>query len=533
MKNFHDKASQVLEDILRDRFDLTIDGPLWEVSSRQDFGDLSTMVALKLASILGKGPLEIAPEIKKYLADELGQMAEKIEILKPGFINIFLSKEVLKDSLNDIIQKGEEFFKPNFKKKVLIEFLSANPTGPLSIAHGRQAVVGDTIANILEFCGNSIVREYYLNDAGRQIELFYESLDSAIEAIRNNAEFNPPEGGYKGDYIKDIAENFLGQNRLEAVGDFGIESMIKLIKQDMNDLGIKEFDAWFSQKQLINDGKVDEAVEILHKKELIYEKDGAIWFRATKFGDDKDRVIKKADGQLTYFASDIAYHKNKAERGYNELINLWGPDHHGYIKRVNTAMNALGAKKCLLKVLIIQLVTLKTKERMSKRAGTFIRLSELIEDVGKDAARFYYLSRKNSSHLEFDIDLAKQASFDNPLYYIQYVCARIESIFRKASHSDFDIAYTSYLQKEEELSLLRTSLQFSHYLQRAYYSCEPVFIIEYLKNLAAAFHKFYEKVRVIDEDTSLTKARLNLIKGVHVVFHCGLNILGITPVEKM
>jgi arginyl-tRNA synthetase len=533
MKNFYDKVTQILEKILDQHFGGCVVAPLWEVPGRQDFGDFSTMVALKLAARFAKEPLEIAPEIKKYLAEELGAEVERIEIVKPGFINIFLSSKIIVSSLNEILKNKYEFFKPGFKKKTLIEFLSANPTGPLSIAHGRQAVVGDTIANILEFCGNSVHREYYLNDAGKQIDLFYESTECALSAVKNNIEFMPPEGGYKGEYVKEIAEDFLKQDKPGKVGDFGIISMIKLIKQDMKDLGVKKFDKWFSQKKLISDGKVNEVIEKLKKKELVYDKEGAIWFAATKFGDDKDRVIKKADGELTYFASDIAYHKDKADRLYDELINLWGPDHHGYIKRVKTAMSALGAKDELLKILIIQLVTLKTKERMSKRAGTFIRLSDLIKDVGKDAARFYYLTRKNSSHLEFDIDLAKQASFDNPLYYIQYVCARIESIFRKVSQTEFNSQYSECLKSQEEISLLRTLLQFSYCLEKSYHCLEPVFIIEYLKNLASGFHKFYEQVRVIDDDESLTQARLNLLKGVHTVFHCGLNLLGITPVEKM
>ena len=308
--------------------------------------------------------------------------------------------------------------------------------------------------------------------------------------------------------------------------------MINLIKEDLEKLDIT-FDSWFSQKEIIEKEKVGQAIESLKKKGLIYEKEGAVWFVSTKLGDDKDRVVKKADGELTYFASDIAYHKDKAQRGFDELINLWGPDHHGYIKRVKTAISALGYSEEILKIIIIQLVTLKTKERMSKRAGTFIGLEELINNVGKDATRFYYLTRKNSSHLEFDIDLAKEASFDNPLYYIQYVCARIESIFKKAAPLSGEAKFSHLLKEKEELNLLRTLLQLSYCLEKTYYSLEPVFIIEFLRNLAAQFHKFYENVRVIESDENLTQARLSLLGGVKVVFHCGLTLLGITPVEQM
>ncbi|MBN3040482.1 MAG: arginine--tRNA ligase [Candidatus Omnitrophica bacterium] len=533
MKNFYDKVTKSLEDIIKADFNIELEHPLWELPQKQEFGDLSSMAALKLASKLKKDPLELAGLIKSSLNKVLSEDLEKIEILKPGFINIFLSRSILIESLNQVLKKKDDFFRENFGRKVLIEFLSANPTGPLSIAHGRQAIVGDTIANILEFCGDKVEREYYLNDAGGQIDLFSKSIASALKAITGRLEYDPPEGGYKGDYILDIAREFLAKKIKEQPGDYGMDSMVNLIKKDISDLGIKPFKHWFSQKKLIEQGQVEKTLEFLKAKDLVYESENALWFLATKFGDDKDRVVKKADQELTYFACDIAYHKNKYERGYQLLINLWGPDHHGYIKRVKNAVTALGFDPQILKIIIIQLVTLKSKEKMSKRAGTFVLLSDLIKDVGKDAVRFYYLMRKNSSHLEFDIDLAKESSFDNPLYYIQYVCARIQSIFKKAEDCSFDQDYSRFLSDEQELLLLRTLLQFTHCLEKAYFSLEPVFIIEFLKNLAAAFHKFYEKVRVIDQDKNLTQARLNLLKAVLIVFHCGLNLLGITPVERM
>lgn len=538
MRGFYEKVSYILDKIIRQDYAVVLEPPLWELPSRQEYGDLSSMVALRLASELKKDPLEIAIHIQTALKKSLNEEVEKIDILKPGFINIFVAKEILIDSLNEILKYKDNFFRSQRKKRVLIEFLSANPTGPLSIAHGRQAVIGDVIARVSEFLGNKVIREYYVNDAGRQIDLFVASVKGWMNPTMGEP-VEIPEGGYKGEYIRDIVNKVLENKKYQSnpknfkLEDFIIKYILDgFIKKDLLALDIK-FDNWFSQKKLLKEGKVEEAIDILQKKDLIYEKEGALWFAATKFGDDKDRVIKKADGELTYFTSDIAYHRDKMNRNYDELINLWGPDHHGYIKRVKTALYALGHKKEVLKVIIIQLVTLKTKERMSKRAGTFVLLSDLINDIGKDASRFYYLTRKNSSHLEFDLDLAKKASFDNPLYYIQYVCARIESIFKKAKVNSFGSRYTSYLKEDEELNLLRQLLQFVHCLDKTYYSLEPVFIIEFLKSLAAGFHKFYEKIRVIDNDKNITQARLNLIEAVRIVFHCGLNLLGIKPAKKM
>jgi len=536
MRGFYRKVSNILEELIREKYGFKLEPPIWELPQKQEFGDLSSMAALKLASRLKSDPLEIATQIKASLEGLFKKEVDKIEILRPGFINIFVSKDTLIDSLNTILKAGEGFFQGKEGKKILIEFLSANPTGPLSIAHGRQAIVGDVIANILEFFGNSVEREYYLNDTGRQIELFGESIKSAAEAIKQGQEdwvSSIPQGGYKGSYIADIAKSFLERENKSDALSFGIENMLSSIKEDLKKIGVKKFNHWISQKRMIERGEIDKVLAYLHKNGLIYEKEGALWFSSTNLGDDKDMVVKKVDGELTYFASDIAYHKNKAERGYAELINLWGPDHHGYVKRVETAFSASGYNKETLKIIIIQLVTLKTKERMSKRAGNIILLSDLVDEVGKDAARFYYLTRRNSSPLEFDLDLAKEASFDNPLYYIQYVCARIESIFRKAKANSFEGKFSKFLKNPEEINLLRNLLQFSYCLEKAYYTLEPVFIVEFLKALASSFHKFYEKVRVIEEDKDITQSRLNLLAGLRVVFRCGLGLLGIKPVEKM
>jgi arginyl-tRNA synthetase len=531
MKFFYDKVSALLQGIVSNNYKITLDYPVWELPSRQKFGDLSTAAPLKIASQIGKNPLEIAQEIKADLGKMVSDDVKKIEIAKPGFVNLFFSESLLISELKEIIKYKQDYFKGNNNRKVLIEFVSANPTGPLSIAHGRQAVVGDVIANLLEAQGNQVKREYYLNDQGRQIDLLVLSAKERIKEIEGK-ECHIPEGGYQGEYLKDVARAYLKEGNGGNLYQFCLCYIKSLIKADLDKLNIS-FDDWFSQKKLIEEKKVEEAIEALKEDGFVYEKEGALWFSSAKFSDDKDRVIKKSDGTLTYFASDIAYHYNKCRRGYDKLINLWGPDHHGYIGRVKSALKALGYKrKDLLTVVIIQLVSLKSKQKMSKRAGKLIRFSELINEVGKDAARFYYLTRKNSSHLDFDIDLAQKSSFDNPLYYIHYVCARIESIFKKAN-SPLDEEFSKYLEEPQELDMVRFLLQFPLCLQKSYYSLEPVFIIEYLKELASMFHKFYEKVRVLGNDPKKTKARLNILQATKEVLYFGLGILGIEPVEEM
>ncbi len=530
MKNFYDQISLTLQEIAKSIYNLSLESPIWEYSSRQEFGDLSSAAPLKIASQTNNDPLEVAAVIKRELVEKIGDSVEKLEIVKPGFINLFFSKKILINTLDGIINQGKKYFREANGKKLLIEFVSANPTGPLSIAHGRQAVVGDVLANIRAALGDSVEREYYLNDIGRQIDLLVLSVQERIKELEGK-KWVIPEGGYKGEYVKEIADSYLKEGKGQSLGDFCLSYMESLIKNDLGRIGIS-FNNWVSQKKLVEDKKVEEAIRILKERGFIYEQEGALWFRSTKFSDSKDRVIKKSDGSLTYFASDIAYHYDKCQRNYGRLINLWGPDHHGYIKRIYSALEALGCKNDLLRVVIVQLVTLRSKERMSKRAGTMVCLSELIKEVGEDATRFYYLTRKNSSHLDFDIDLAKKSSFDNPLYYIQYVCARIESIFKKAGKLP-DGNFNQYIESEEELQIVRFLAQFPFCLQRSYFLLEPVFIVEYLKNLASLFHKFYENVRVLCQDSDKSMARLNILQATKIVLHFGLEILGIKPVEQM
>jgi arginyl-tRNA synthetase len=530
MRDLYQKISNTLESILLERYpDVVASAPLWEVPTREEFGDFSTSITLKIASQLKKDPLAIAEEIKQVLEKRLPTI-EKIEVIKPGFINLFFSRKALIEALRKLLIEGKNFFASNKKGKILIEFVSANPTGPLSIAHGRQAVVGDVISCIYEFFGNEVTREYYINDEGRQIELLIKSVQERVKEIRGQS-FSIPEDGYHGEYIKQIATEII-KRRVKNLREYTLQLILSWIKKDLARLGVK-FNSWVSQKELGERGKVNGAIKFLKGKGVIYERDGALWFRSSRYGDQKDRVLRKKDGEFTYFASDIGYHRDKLKRGFKRLINLWGPDHHGYIQRVKASIQALGFNPEILNIIIIQLVSIKSKQRMSKRKGTAIYLSDLLDNVGKDVARFYYLTRTCSSPLEFDIDKALSASFDNPLYYIQYAYARICSIFRRAKIKELNPNYTAFLQDEKEFLLLRKILQFSYCLDKVYYSLEPVYLVEYLKDIATTFHKFYETRRVLGEDENITLARLNLLEATRLVLNCGLNLLGIKPLKRM
>lgn len=539
MKTLHKKLSFALLKYIEKKYKTTLSPPLWDTPVKIEFGDLTTNSALRLSSLINKPPLNIAEEIKLFLEDKFSKEIDKIEVIKPGFVNIFISTPEALSYLEKIVKSGKKYFQGKDKKNILLEFVSANPTGPLSIAHGRGAVIGDALARLFKFFGNKVTKEYYINDAGRQIELLTLSVSERIKELQGKP-FNIPEDGYQGEYIKEIAKEALkkkiAQNNLES---FVLKTMLNKIKNDLRELGVN-FDSWVSQKNLISPASrqrgrswINKSIKLLKEKELLYEKDGALWFSSSRFSDNKDRVIKKKNGELTYFASDIAYHYFKLQRKFDKLINLWGPDHHGYIERLRSAIKALGEDTEILSVLIIQLVTIKGKEKMSRRRGSAIFLTDLINEIGKDIARFYYLCRKNSSHLEVDIQKAKEKSFNNPYYYIQYACARIESIFKKAKEKKISIPCVFSINQEEELRLLRTLLQFPIILEKVYLNYEPVFVIEYLKTTAAAFHKFYEKIRVISEDRKTTAARLALIKAVKTILTTGLDILGITPLKEM
>ncbi len=538
-----------------------------EISSSSQHGEFALTAALKLASRLGRSPLEVANLIKEQILKSQPSKygIERVEVVPPGFLNFFLKREIWGQNLKEIILKKGKFFSGRREKNILIEFVSANPTGPLSVAHGRQAVVGDVLARIFEFCGYRVTREYYVNDEGRQIDLFVESVYQRMQEL-DGKKTAIPEGGYEGGYVKDIAREVKkekGQVR-EDLRCLVLDKMLQQIREDLRMLGVN-FDMWPRQSSFNSSGRISAALTELQKKGFVYEQEGTLWFRSTAFGDDKDRVVKRKDGSFTYFASDIAYHQDKMRRNFLRIINLWGPDHHGYIKRVKAAIKALGGKD-ILDILIIQLVNVKNV-KMSKRAGTIVFLSELISEIGKDATRFFYLLRKNSSHLQVDIKQAKEKSMDNPLYYIQYAHARISSIIDKFSQwieeekylpeeksklqsfvvrlkntltrgklrlNDDDFSFLRLLETEEEKAILRQMFYFSNIVNISRRSLEPYFLTDYLQTLALLFHKFYERRKVIVKDNlPLAQARLILIAGIKVLIATILEILGITAVESM
>jgi len=506
----------------------------------RNLGDLSTNVALKVAPLLKKNPLEIAERIVAELKINIDkQLKDKIKqiINKDGFINFFFSDEYYWQNLKEILLKKERAFKLNLGKncKVLIEFVSANPTGPLSIAHARQAVVGDVLANVLKELGFKVFKEYYINDEGERIELLGKSVEARLKELKDEvSEF--PQDGYLGDYIYDIAKEMLKENVETGFSDYAVKFILKEIKKDLKDFGV-EFDFWVSQKELSLKGKVEKAINLLKKKGFVYEKDGAIWFKSTAFGDDKDRVLIKKDKALTYFASDIAYHQYKYKRGFKWLINLWGPDHHGYINRLKAAIEAIGKSSQSLSIIIVQLVTLFRAGKivpMSTRRATYITLREILDEVGKDASRFFFIMRRTDSHLDFDLDLAKSQLPQNPVYYIQYAHARIHSILSKVDKkiNPREVNY-SLLKEKEEIQLLKTVIEFNYYLNIVLKTVDPYILTVYLQKLANDFHKFYESQRVLVEDKPLKEARLALLKATLIVLRKGLKILGLSMPEKM
>jgi arginyl-tRNA synthetase len=513
-----------------------------ELPTDKRFGDFSTNLALKLSKSLKRPPQKIAAELvaileHKIKASGLVERVTQVKVEGAGFINFYLKEDYFYQKLKLIITQGKKSLSSNAGagKKVLIEFVSANPTGSLSVAHARQAAVGDCLANILSFIGFDISREYYLNDEGNQINILGASVDLRLKELEGE-KTDFPENYYQGDYIYDIAKIAQNQKIKEsALGDFAADYILKIIKQELSDFGVK-FDCWYSQKQLAKSGKIEEAFSQLKAKGFLYEQDGALWFKSTSFGDDKDRVIIKSDGSQTYLAPDIAYHEDKFNRGFSWLINLWGPDHHGYINRIRASIEAFGHSPNDLDVIIVQLATIFRNGQpvqMSTRRGQYITLREVLDEVGSDAARFFFLMRRTSSHLDFDLEIAKKQTAENPVFYVQYAHARICSILRSSAVEIKEDVELSVLKEKEELSLIKKLLEFDATLNICRVTCDPYMLTVYLQELAEGFHKFYDLHRVLDQDKVLTCARLALIKGVKIVLSCGLELLGITQPEKM
>jgi len=524
-----------------------------EPPKEEKFGDFSINTAFLLSKSLKKKPLDIANQIKQILEKE--DIFEKIEVAGAGFVNLFLSTNYFKPVLEKAILEGNTYgeVKNKDKGKINVEFVSANPTGPLHLGHGRGAVVGNTLANLYSYSGYSVEKEFYINDAGNQIKMLGLSVYARYRQIEE-PDYPFPEEGYKGEYIKDIAKEIYYHHRdkilslnseeeaVEFMAEYAKNLLLEKIKEDLSLVEVY-FDVWFSEKELYTQGKVQEVIEFLKEKGLIYKKDGALWLKTTQFGDDKDRVLKKSDGTYTYFTGDIAYHFDKLKRGYNFIVNIWGADHHGYIPRLKSAMLALGAKEDWFNVLLIQLVKLfkDGKEmKMSKRAGTFTTLRDLIETVGKDAVIYFFLTKDSNTHLNFDIDLALKKSSENPVYYVQYAHARISSVFNEAKEKfGIDIATIddvdiTLLKEKAEKDLMKYIAIIPESIYEITEKKQPHKITQIAYELASKFHYYYNNYKFLQkDDEKLMKARLYLLKAVRNTLQTLFRIMGITPVERM
>ncbi|MFC1753355.1 arginine--tRNA ligase [Thermoproteota archaeon] len=517
-----------------------------EIPKERSCGNLSTNIALRIASILKKNPKDISAQISSLCSEKLTEykldsVIGKVESAPPGFVNFYIKNSFLQGMATDIVRNKSKFGEFDFgeKKKVQIEFVSANPTGPLSIAHARQAVVGDSLARILESLGYKVSREYYNNDEGNQINILGRSLELRYKELLGEA-IDFPEECYQGEYIFDLARQIKDKKiKVKSEGDFrnfALKQMTETIKGELKDFGVK-FDLWYSQKDNMTAKVVTKSLDYLRKEGHIYDQDGAVWFKSTAFGDDKDRVVVKSDGNYTYLAPDIAYHNDKFRRGFEWLINIWGPDHHGYIPRINAAVQALGHDKDSLDVIIVQLATIYREGKaisMSTRKGQYITLREVLNEVGRDASRFFLLMRRTNSHLDFDLELAKKQTSENPVYYVQYAHARICSILNNADVKlNLGECDTTLLKEKEEADLLELIFQFPYVLRVCLKQLDPFHVTGYLQSIASSFHKFYDKHRVLGVEPDLVQARLALIEAVRIVFAKGLDLLGISKPEKM
>ena len=543
-------------------------------------GDYATNVALMLAKQANVNPKELAQTIIKQLG--VAEFIEKTEIAGPGFINFFLSSESSSSVINEIIDSGKGYGVSNIGagQSVLLEYVSANPTGPLHVGHGRGAAYGATVSNLLRTVGFKVDNEYYVNDAGRQMDILTVSIFLRyLELFGEKVRF--PDNGYQGSYIKDIvgriserygdtfqiestlvfdgickdgidggdkeshidelidrSKNLLGAD-FKSIFEVGIESILNGIKEDLADFGVV-FEKWFSEQSLIDNGLAKSSIDKLQKSKHVYTKDGALWFRTTEYGDEKDRVVVRDNGIHTYFASDIAYHLEKFERGYDKVINVWGADHHGYIARVKASIAAFNHDPEKLEIILVQFANLYRggkKVQMSTRSGSFVTLEDLRNEVGNDAARFFYILRKSEQHMDFDLDLAKSKTNENPVFYIQYAYARISSVFRQAQDKGINFnhkgADLSLLLEESEKTILRELNRYRGVIETSALQYEPHQLAYYLRDLAAHFHSYYNACPFILEDQNLTQARLSLIYATKQVLENGLHILGVSAPDSM
>lgn len=525
-----------------------------EIPKSSQHGHYATNVALSLTRQLKQNPRNIADRIVHRIEDPDG-IFEKIDIAGPGFINFSVKPPAIQAMLCEILARGSRYGRRDFGRgtKVQVEFVSANPTGPLHIGHGRGAATGDAIARILEACGYSVEREYYINDAGNQMNTLGRSLYYRYqELLGEPIEF--PEGHYRGDYMKDLAREFLQETgdryRRAALDEvlptfttFVGHRILDGIRQDLEDFGIT-FDTWFSEQSLHDADEIRSTITELEHRGYVYENEGAIWFRSTAFSDEKDRVVVRANGISTYFAADLAYHKNKFQRGYDVVVDIWGADHHGYVDRLRAGAQALGRDPSDLKIILVQLVNLLRGGKpvaMSTRSGEFVTLKEVVDEVGKDAARFIFLTRRSDSQLDFDLDVAKLQSNDNPVYYVQYAHARLSSILEVAKEKNIpldwmktgEVPFLPLLTGRQELELIRLLGEYPELLERSARSLEPHLIPYYLHELVSLFHSYYNQNRVLGDDPDVTQARLYLVVALRVVIRNALGILGVHAPEKM
>ncbi|MDH3746838.1 MAG: arginine--tRNA ligase [Gammaproteobacteria bacterium] len=543
-------------------------------------GDFATNIAMRLAKPTKKNPREIANNIIDVLPDS--DIIEKVEIAGPGFINFYLSPAAFHAEVVAILEQGEEYGRQPTRDgpKILLEFVSANPTGPLHVGHGRHAAYGATIGNLLEAMGYPVSREYYVNDGGRQMDILGASV--WIRLLQNQGiDVAFPQGGYRGDYIRDIAENIdtdgiapvsaddvndglpndapagdreeyieaiiekakslLGNEGFDRIRQQALESILVDIEDDLTEFGVS-FDSRYSEQSLEKSGRIDAAIDVLKERDILYEKDGALWFPATQFGDEKDRVVVRKNGAKTYFASDIAYHFDKRERGFDHLLDILGADHHGYVTRVRAGLKAMGYEGDDLEVELMQFVTLYRggqKMQMSTRSGEFDTLRQLRAEVGNDAARFFYVSRSNDQHLDFDLDVAKSQSNDNPVYYIQYAHARIASVFRQLREKELRYDGTNgqknldALTESQEKSLLTSLSRYPEVIELAANNRAPQHLVHYLRDLANDFHSWYNAHVFIVDDARIRDARLTLCAATRIVIANGLAILGVSAPESM
>ena len=528
---------------------MPIPGFVIEVPTNPDHGHFATNLAMTIAGGQKNSPRDIAEIIIRHLVDH-DHFVLKAEIGGAGFINFFISTAQWYSFLSQVINLRDDYGRSSIGKmeKIMVEFVSANPTGPLHLGHGRGAALGDTLCRILDFSGYDVSREFYINDIGQQIKLLGESIHSRWRQI-SDPTYPFPSDGYQGDYIQELAIEIAKEGRLEGLdthevvdllSDLGKDRMTKEMEEDLANFRV-HFDLWYKESDLYSSGKIDHAIKLIEKKGLLFEKDGALWIRTSYFGDDKDRVIRKKDGQSTYFTSDISYHFDKWKRGFKRVINIWGADHHGYVTRVKAALEADGVPGDWLEVLLVQLVKLwqgGAEVKMSKRSARYITLRELVDDVGVDAVRFVFLSKDHTSPIDFDMDLVKKKDKENPVYYVQYAHARVCSLFGKAAKENIHLPehpgpVLQRLVLDEEVALIRKIAEFPSLIEEIVRDLGPHRLTYYLVELASNFHSYYNRHRIVTDDRALSQARLFLSLGVKVVIKNGLNLLGVSAPEVM